>query len=127
MFIAYKARKRYDSGYFYFKPPTIMNTLKLLNRFLLSLFLLTVVVSCADNIKHESTGEYLDDTVLTTKIKSTFVGDSRLKALDINVKTYKGTVLLSGFVDTQKEVDRAVQLARTVKGVKAVNNSLIIK
>lgn len=104
-----------------------MNTLKFFTRFLLTLFLLTVIVSCADNTKHESTGEYLDDTVLTTKIKSTFLGDSRLKMLDINVKSYKGTVQLSGFIDTQKEADRAVQLARTIKGVKAVNNSLIIK
>ncbi|MEI7795745.1 MAG: BON domain-containing protein [Methylococcaceae bacterium] len=104
-----------------------MNILKFFSRLLLSLFLLSTFVGCADNTKHESTGEYLDDTVLTTKIKSTFLGDSRLKMLDINVKSYKGTVQLSGFIDSQKEIDRAVQLARTVKGVKAVNNSLIIK
>ena len=85
------------------------------------------MVGCSDNTRRESTGEYLDDTVLTTKIKATFLGDSRLKMLDINVKSYRGTVQLSGFIDTQKEADRAVQLARTVKGVKAVNNSLIIK
>ncbi|MFI3122912.1 MAG: BON domain-containing protein [Methylococcales bacterium] len=85
------------------------------------------IVGCAENAKHESTGEYFDDTILTTKIKSTFLGDSRLKMLDINVKSYKGTVQLSGFIDSQKEADRAVQLARTIKGVKAVNNSLIIK
>lgn len=104
-----------------------MNTLKFLTHLLLSVFLLSVMVGCSDNTKRESTGEYLDDSVLTTKIKATFLGDSRLKMLDINVKSYKGTVQLSGFVDTQKEADRAVQLARTVKGVKAVNNSLIIK
>ncbi|MEI6746759.1 MAG: BON domain-containing protein [Methylococcaceae bacterium] len=104
-----------------------MTTLKFLNRLLLSAFLLSAMASCANNAKHESTGEYLDDTVLTTKIKSTFLGDSLLKMLDINVKSYKGTVQLSGFIDSQKEVDRAVQLARTIKGVKAVNNSLIIK
>lgn len=100
---------------------------KLIKTLFLSVFLLTMLPSCTENTKRESTGEYLDDTVLTTKIKATFVGDSRLKALDINVKTYKGVVQLSGFVDTQKEADRAVQLARTVKGVKAVNNSLIVK
>ncbi len=104
-----------------------MNTLKFLNRLLLSLFLMSGMVGCAENAKHESTGEYFDDTILTTKIKSTFLGDSRLKMLDINVKSYKGTVQLSGFIDSQKEADRAVQLARTIKGVKAVNNSLIIK
>ena len=102
--------------------------MKFIKLLLLSACLLTVLPSCnSENVKRESTGEYLDDTVLTTKIKATFVGDSRLKALDINVKTYKGIVQLSGFVDTQKEADRAVQLARTVKGVKAVNNSLIVK
>ncbi len=104
-----------------------MNTLKFLTRLLLSVFLLSVMVGCSDNTKRESTGEYLDDSVLTTKIKATFLGDSRLKMLDINVKSFRGTVQLSGFIDTQKEADRAVQLARTVKGVKAVNNSLIIK
>ncbi len=104
-----------------------MNTLKFLIRLLLSAFLLSAIIGCSENTKRESTGEYLDDTVLTTKIKATFLGDSRLKMLDINVKSYRGTVQLSGFIDTQKEADRAVQLARTVKGVKAVNNSLIIK
>ena len=104
-----------------------MNTQNFIKSLLISVLLLTVLPSCTENTKRESTGEYLDDTVLTTKIKATFVGDSRLKALDINVKTYKGIVQLSGFVDTQQEADRAVQLARTVKGVKAVNNSLIVK
>lgn len=104
-----------------------MNTLKFLTRLLLSACLVSAMVGCSDNTRRESTGEYLDDTVLTTKIKATFLGDSRLKMLDINVKSYRGTVQLSGFIDTQKEADRAVQLARTVKGVKAVNNSLIIK
>jgi osmotically-inducible protein OsmY len=104
-----------------------MNTQKIFKSLLLSLFLMTIVVGCAENTKHESTGESFDSAVLTTKIKSTFVGDSRLKANDISVETYKGIVQLSGFVDTQAESDRAVQLARTVKGVKAVNNSLIIK
>jgi hyperosmotically inducible protein len=105
-----------------------MNTLKFLTPFFLSVLLLTVIPACStENAKRESTGEYFDDTVLTTKVKSTFLGDSRLKMLDINVKTFKGTVQISGFVDTQKEADRAVQLARTIKGVKAVNNSLIVK
>jgi hyperosmotically inducible protein len=105
-----------------------MNTLKFLYPFFFSVLLLTVIPACStENAKRESTGEYFDDTVLTTKIKSTFLGDSRLKMLDINVKTFKGTVQISGFVDTQKEADRAVQLARTIKGVKAVNNSLIVK
>lgn len=104
-----------------------MDTKRIFKSLLLSLFLMTIIVSCTENTKRESTGESLDSAVLTTKIKSTFIGDSRLKANDISVETYKGIVQLSGFVDTQAEADRAVQLARTVKGVKAVNNSLIIK
>jgi osmotically-inducible protein OsmY len=104
-----------------------MNTRKIFKNLFLSFLLLTALPACTENTKRESTGESFDSAVLTTKIKSTFVGDSRLKALDINVKTYKGIVQLSGFVDTQAEADRAVQLARTVKGVKAVNNSLIVK
>lgn len=105
----------------------IMNAKKLIQSLFFGLMLLSTIPACTENTKRESTGEYLDDTVLTTKIKSTFIGDSRLKANDINVKTYKGIVQLSGFVDTQAEADRAVQLARTIKGVKAVNNSLIVK
>lgn len=104
-----------------------MNAKKIIKSLFLSLLLLSAMPACTENTKRESTGEYFDDAVLTTKIKSTFVGDSRLKANDINVKTYKGIVQLSGFVDTQAEADRAVQLARTIKGVKAVNNSLIVK
>lgn len=104
-----------------------MITKKLIQTLFFSLFLLIMLPSCTQNTKRESTGEVLDSTVLTAKIKSTFIGDSRLKALDINVKTYKGVVQLSGFVDTQAEFDRAAQLARTVKGVKAVHNNLIVK
>jgi len=105
-----------------------MNTVKIIKSILFSVSLLTIVPACStENAKRESTGEYLDDTVLTTKVKSTFLGDSRLKMFDINVKTFKGTVQISGFVDTQQESDRAFQLARTIKGVKAVNNSILVK
>ncbi len=93
----------------------------------LTLFLFMTTGCTSTSSKHESTGEYLDDSVLTTKVKATFLGDSRLKMLDISVETFKGVVQLSGFVDTKKEADRAVELARTISGVKAVNNSLIIK
>lgn len=91
-------------------------------------FLLTMLIAgCAGGAKHESTGEYLDDSVLTTKVKTSILGDSRLKLLQINVETFKGVVQLSGFVDSASAAARAVELARTVKGVKTVNNSLIVK
>lgn len=100
-----------------------MSKFKLIMVFLLAMS----IAGCAGGAKHESTGEYLDDTVLTTKVKTSILGDSRLKMLQINVETYKGVVQLSGFVDSAGAAERAVELARTVKGVKTVNNSLIVK
>lgn len=91
-------------------------------------FLLVLLVAgCAGGTTHESTGEYIDDTVLTTKVKTTILGDSRLKLLQISVETFKGVVQLSGFVDSAGAATRAVELARKVPGVKSVNNSLIVK
>lgn len=104
-----------------------MSNSKLIICFLLSLFLAASLAGCAGGTKHESTGEYLDDSVLTTKVKTSILGDSKLKLLQINVETYKGVVQLSGFVDTKSAADKAVELARTVNGVKSVNNSLIVK
>lgn len=86
-----------------------------------------LIVGCAGGSTHESTGEYLDDSVLTTKVKTTILGDSRLKMLQISVETFKGVVQLSGFVDSSGAATRAVELARKVPGVKSVNNSLIVK
>lgn len=85
------------------------------------------LAGCAGSKRYESTGEYIDDSVLTTKVKASILGDSKLKILQIDVETFKGIVQLSGFVDTPEAAERAVQLARTVKGVKQVNNSLIVK
>lgn len=82
---------------------------------------------CAGGKTYESTGEYLDDVAIATKVRASILGDSTLHFLQINVETYRGVVQLSGFVDSAKAVARAAQLARTVKGVKLVNNSLIVK
>jgi len=81
---------------------------------------------CLD-IQQESTGEYVDDSVITTKVKSLLGADDFLKSFQISVETYKGVVQLSGFVDSQKAVDKAVQIARSVKGVSSVKNSLVVK
>jgi osmotically-inducible protein OsmY len=104
-----------------------MSKLILMTRFLMSLILVISVAGCAGGKKYESTGEYLDDSAITTKVKTSILTDSKLKVSQINVKTFKGTVQLSGFVDSSEMATRAVEVARTVKGVKMVNNSLIVK
>jgi osmotically-inducible protein OsmY len=101
----------------------MMNKFKLI----IGILLITLLAGCAGGARHESTGEYLDDTVLTTKVKSTILGDSQLKLLQISVETFKGVVQLSGFVDSASAAARAVELTRKVPGVKSVNNSLIVK
>jgi osmotically-inducible protein OsmY len=100
-----------------------MNKLKLI----IGLLLAMLVAGCAGGPTSESTGEYLDDMTLSTKVRTSILGDSRLKVMQINVETFKGVVQLSGFVDSNGASARAVELARTVKGVKSVNNSLIVK
>jgi osmotically-inducible protein OsmY len=92
------------------------------------LFMLMVVfVACASTSKKESTGEYVDDSVITTKVKALLAEDDFLKSFQISVETYKGTVQLSGFVGSQKAVDKASEITRSVKGVKSVKNDLIVK
>ena len=95
--------------------------------FLLVLMLIATFVSCASTPKQESTGEYVDDSVITTKIKSLLAADDFLKSFQIGVETRKGIVQLSGFVNSQNAVDKAGQIARSVKGVKSVQNDLIVK
>jgi osmotically-inducible protein OsmY len=85
------------------------------------------LVACASTSKKESTGEYVDDSVITTKVKSLLAEDDFLKSFQIGVETYKGTVQLSGFVNSQQAVDKAVEITRSVKGVESVKNDLIVK
>jgi len=94
---------------------------------LVALMLITTFVACASSPKQESTGEYVDDSVITTKVKSLLAADDFLKSFEIGVETRKGIVQLSGFVDSQKAVNRAVEITRSVGGVKSVKNSLIVK
>lgn len=75
----------------------------------------------------ETAGEYLDDTVITTKVKAALLGDTQLKLSEINVETYKGTVQLSGFVSSEDKISRAGDLASTVKGVKSIKNDIRLK
>ena len=94
---------------------------------LVLLMLIATFVACASTPKKESTGEYVDDSVITTKVKSLLVADDFLKSFQISVETYKGTVQLSGFVNSEQAVDKASEIARSVKGVKSVKNDLIVK
>ena len=91
------------------------------------MMLIATFVACASTSKQESTGEYVDDSVITTKVKSLLAADDFIKSFDISVETYKGTVQLSGFVSSQQAVDKAGQITRGVKGVKSVKNDLIVK
>lgn len=94
-----------------------------------SLFGLCLVsaVGCAATRTTESTGEYLDDTAITTSVKAALLSEAEIKSLDINVETFRGDVQLSGFVNSQAQIDRAIAVARQQKGVKAVKNDLRIK
>ena len=89
--------------------------------------LIATLVACASTSKQEGAGEYVDDSVITTKVKSLLAADDFLKSFEISVETYKGTVQLSGFVDSQKAVDKAGEIASGVKGVKSVKNNLNVK
>jgi osmotically-inducible protein OsmY len=94
---------------------------------LILIMLIAALVACASTSKKESTGEYVDDSVITTKVKSLLAADDFLKSFQISVETFKGTVQLSGFVNTIKAVDKADEIARSVKGVKYLKNDLVVK
>jgi len=96
-------------------------------RFLVVLIMIAAFMACASTPKQESTGEYIDDSVITTKIKAQLAADDFLKSFQIGVESRKGIVQLSGFVNSQAAVDKAGQIARGVKGVISVKNDLIVK
>jgi osmotically-inducible protein OsmY len=89
--------------------------------------LLAFVVGCASTAKQEGTGEYFDDTAITTKVKAAVFNEPSLKSAEINVETFKGVVQLSGFVSSQADINKAVEVARSVAGVKSVKNDMRVK
>jgi hyperosmotically inducible protein len=89
--------------------------------------LIVTFLACESKPKQESAGEYLDDTVITTEVKSLLAKDDLLKSFQISVETNKGIVQLSGFVGSQQAVDKAGEIARSVKGVASVKNDLNVK
>lgn len=88
---------------------------------------LASVVGCASTATKEGTGEYVDDAVITTKVKSAILGEPALKSLEIKVETFKGIVQLSGFVSSSSAENKAVEVARSIKGVKSVKDDMQVK
>jgi len=96
-------------------------------RYFVLLMMIATLMACASTPKQESTGEYVDDSVITTKVKTMLASDDFLKSFQVSVETYKGTVQLNGSVDSQKAIDKAGEIASSVKGVKSVKNNLNVK
>lgn len=103
-----------------------MKQLKYIYAIFLAL-MLAAALGCASTSEHRGTGEYVDDTVITTKVKAALIKEPSLKSYEINVETYKGVVQLSGFVNSQADIRKAVEVARTVKGVESVKNDMRLK
>ncbi len=104
--------------------------MKQVSKYISAVFLaatLVSVVGCSSSPQKEGTGQYFDDSVITTKVKAALFQDDATKSTEVNVETFKGVVQLSGFVTSQAAVDRAVELARGVNGVKAVTNDMRLK
>ncbi|RPJ16131.1 MAG: BON domain-containing protein [Desulfobacteraceae bacterium] len=95
--------------------------------FLVLLMIIGTFAACASTSTRESSGEYVDDSVITTKVKSLLAADDFLKSFQISVETYQGTVQLSGFVNSQNAFNKAAEVVWSVKGVKSLRNSLIVK
>ncbi len=104
--------------------------MKPISKYLSALLLaitLASVVGCASTSQTEGTGQYIDDSIITAKVKAAIFDNPVTKSTEINVETFKGVVQLSGFVSSQDAANRAVQLAQGVSGVKGVTNDMRIK
>jgi len=104
--------------------------MKQLSKYLSALFFavaLVTVVGCASTSTQEGTGQYLDDSVITTKVKAAIFNEPTLKSAEINVETFKGVVQLSGFVSSGEAESKAVEVTRSVKGVTSVRNDMRLK
>ena len=89
--------------------------------------LLASLLGCAGTSTQESTGEYMGDTWITSKVKAAILNEPSLKSAEINVETFKGTVQLTGFVSSRANIDTAVSIARGIKGVTSVRNDMRLK
>ena len=103
---------------------TTMKTLSRRWGTLLGIVLMATALGCASTAKQEGTGEYVDDTVITGKVKAAILNEPTLKSAEINVETFKGVVQLSGFVSSPAAETTAVAVAKQVGGVKSVKNDM---
>lgn len=94
---------------------------------LLAAVALASLIGCASSTKKESTGEYIDDSLITTRVKTAVLNEPTLKSSEINVETFKGVVQLSGFVNSQADIQKAADVAGNVKGVVSVRNDMRLK
>jgi osmotically-inducible protein OsmY len=100
--------------------------IRFFSAFFMALTLMTAA-GCASTPGHEGTGEYVDDSVITAKVKAELLNEPNLSSGSVNVETFKGVVQLSGFVHDRADINRAVEIARGVKGVKSVKNDMRLK
>jgi osmotically-inducible protein OsmY len=104
-----------------------MSQMRNVMKYLVCITLILAFAGCAATPTKESTGGYVDDSVITAKVKADLVADPVTKAREISVETFKGVVQLSGFVNTAQERDKAGEIARNVKGVVDVKNNINVK
>jgi osmotically-inducible protein OsmY len=103
-----------------------MRTIKTLSAVFATVILMATI-GCASTRSQESTGQYIDDSVITTRVKTAILGEPGLKVSEINVETFKGVVQLSGVVNSREDITSAVKVASAVSGVKSVKNDMQLK
>jgi hyperosmotically inducible periplasmic protein len=89
--------------------------------------LIATLAACAGGPAKRSTGEYIDDKTINTKVKAALLNDAAVSGIQVNVETYNGVVQLSGFVDDPDQIPRATEVAQGVEGVRAVRNDMIVR
>lgn len=93
----------------------------------LGFLMLVFIVGCASGQDQTGAGEYIDDSVITTKVKAAIFNEPTLKSAEINVETFKGVVQLSGFINSNADMNKAIEVARSINGVESVKNDMRLK
>ncbi|WP_018951975.1 MULTISPECIES: BON domain-containing protein [unclassified Thioalkalivibrio] len=104
-----------------------MRQLRYLPPIFLTLLLALLLAGCAASNERQTVGEYVDDSVITTKVKAALFNEPSLSGFEVTVETYEGRVQLSGFVSSQEDINKAVEIARGVEGVRSVKNDMQLK